>query len=123
VSDSTEQPPAPETCHPALTGLAGSVRNALDRDSSMHQIRYPVLRSPRFVSREIDPVPSSIGYSVRTMTVSKAVAPAPFVGDPFVYMWKVATDDLGRHVAGSSWIEYVPRWSAQWMRLNGMPID
>lgn len=25
---------------------------------------------------------------------------APYVGDEFVYMWDVGTDDLGRHVAG-----------------------
>lgn len=40
------------------------------------------------------------------LTRRLCAAPAPYVGEPFVYLWYTATDDYGRAVAGDCWIEY-----------------
>lgn len=43
------------------------------------------------------------------LTKRRVWALAPYVGDPFVYMWYVATDPAGYQIAhGESWIEYLP---------------
>lgn len=47
---------------------------------------------------------------VRTLTKRKAAGLAPYVGRPFHYEWHVATDDLGRHIAGDSRIVYHDPW-------------
>ncbi|HEY6793281.1 MAG TPA: hypothetical protein VI248_01220 [Kineosporiaceae bacterium] len=47
------------------------------------------------------------------LTRRKAVAPCPYVGEPVAYMWHVGADDLGRQVAGDSWLAPEPpdmRW-------------
>lgn len=40
----------------------------------------------------------------RTMMLRKrrAAGPAPYVGRPFRYVWTVATDDVGRSIAGDA---------------------
>ena len=38
----------------------------------------------------------------------KLVAPAPYVGRPFVYVWYCAKDDLGRVMCGEAFIKYLP---------------
>lgn len=42
----------------------------------------------------------SPSFKTRTLTVRRAVGPAPFTGRPFRYLWRVAVDDEGRQVAG-----------------------
>jgi hypothetical protein len=39
----------------------------------------------------------------------KAWGPAPYVGRPFVYVWRFATDQLGRAIAGEARIVYTDR--------------
>ena len=41
-----------------------------------------------------------------TLTKQKAAGPAPYVGEPFLYRWNVATDQYGRSVAGEAHIVY-----------------
>ena len=42
------------------------------------------------------------------LTKHKMYGWAPYVGDPFIYMWFAAVDQFGRWIAGESWIEYLP---------------
>lgn len=42
-----------------------------------------------------------------TLQKRKAWGPAPFVGEPFAYVWWYATDKYGRSVAGDARIEYL----------------
>lgn len=47
------------------------------------------------------------GLKVITMTRHRAWAPAPYVGDPFIYTWWVGKDSLGRYVSSDAEIQYV----------------
>jgi hypothetical protein len=49
------------------------------------------------------------------MTLIRCMAwgPAPYVGRPFVYVWQFATDELGRAVAGDSYIFYTDARSSE----------
>jgi len=38
----------------------------------------------------------------------RAYAPAPYVGDPFIYTWWTATDQHGRSIASDTQIEPLP---------------
>lgn len=98
----------PDTCHPAYAG-----REDL-RDWLLHgpyrDIKIPAARSLRaFDDDPLEPVTESI--IIRTMTRRKAWGYAPYVGRPFVYVWPVGVDDLGRHISGPSAIVYTePLW-------------
>lgn len=48
-------------------------------------------------------------YVCHILRKEKAAGLAPYVGDPFVYIWYVATDELGRSVAGDAKIRYLDR--------------
>lgn len=50
-----------------------------------------------------------------TMCKHQAWGPAPYVGRPFVYVWTVGVDDVGRAIAGESSIQYIP--------THQLPID
>lgn len=45
---------------------------------------------------------------VLTMRRMQAWGPAPYVGDPFAYVWDIGVDDLGRQVAGLTQIKRQP---------------
>lgn len=44
----------------------------------------------------------------RILTRRKAWGPAPYVGEPFVYVWYCAVDELGRGIAGDARVVYIP---------------
>jgi hypothetical protein len=46
---------------------------------------------------------TSYGYHI--LRKEKAAGLAPYVGEPFVYIWFVGTDELGRSVAGDATIQ------------------
>lgn len=73
-------PPPPNTAHPSLADQAEFVRRL------MADGRHTVVL----------PRPSGISM----LTVHRAWAPAPYVGDPFVYVWPVAMDEARRWVSG-----------------------
>jgi hypothetical protein len=64
----------------------------------------------------VDPIPaiwvrdSEIAAPARNLAYvldrCRVVGPAPYVGRPFVYLWDVAVDRLGRWIAGPSYIVY-----------------
>jgi len=43
-----------------------------------------------------------------TLRRHAAIAPAPYVGDPFIYTWWFAVDQVGRAIATDSRIKYLP---------------
>jgi hypothetical protein len=43
-----------------------------------------------------------------TLTKRKAWGAAPWTDHPYAYVWYVATDQLGRSIAGESWIVETP---------------
>lgn len=95
--------PMPDTAHPALEQYAEVVRSA-----KIDPIRISVPRA--IAASRVDPgelyPTAEIGLSFLTLTYRKCAGPAPFVGDPqwrtAVYIWRVWTDDYGRHVGGSA---------------------
>lgn len=96
--------PMPGTVHPAYASNAPAVRELM---SGRDHVRVPRPWRPAFVSDEGAASPTSIEpLRALTLTVRKCVGPAPFVGDPrlkvAVYVWRVAVDDAGRHVAGDA---------------------
>jgi len=57
---------------------------------------------------ETGPSVTAPSFKTRVLHRQKCWGPAPYVGDPFVYIWFAAVDELGRGIAGESHIEYIP---------------
>lgn len=80
-----------------------------DRSLPDDTIRIPIVSrriyfSPEIEQSAMDMMPS---YKVLTLTKHKAVGWAPYVGRPFVYVWYVGVDNLGRQIAGDLHILYM----------------
>lgn len=102
--------PTPDTCHPVYEPQASVIRPFLDVRSAI-QVALP-RRPERLTWAGGTPKPTAeMRVDVKTLVVKKCWGPAPFVGDPLWqeggYFWKVAIDDLGRHVSGSSRLEII----------------
>jgi hypothetical protein len=100
--------PWPNTCHPAYNGNA-TVRDWVNRRgpyADLHTLRLPVFHRLVY-SLAAAPDPLDDAPAVNTLSRRRAVGRAPYVGRPFVYVWDVATDELGRHVAGDTRIQYL----------------
>lgn len=74
------------------------------RESGRPDIRIPVMPTMRWTAAP--ELFSAEPPAVLTMTKRKAYGPAPYVGRPFVYVWHVGVDNLGRQIAGESQIVY-----------------
>jgi hypothetical protein len=70
-------------------------------------IVLPIMPRLRAISRAEGDKPSEPFTRTLTLTRIKAGGPAPYVGDPFVYMWYCAYDELGRTIAGEARIRYI----------------
>lgn len=97
-------PPAPLEWHPWYRGKAWLL---MWLESDEHTCVIPVAGPVRF--REWDAVSPS--FSRVTMTKQTAYGPAPYVGDPFMYLWTVGTDEYGRSIASEARIDYMGRRS------------
>lgn len=100
---------APDTCHPAYAGRYPWLRDWLNEPDGRDHL---VIMFPRPVRvwTEADADVTTVPEPPRHMlTRRKARGPAPYVGRPYVYQWRVAVDGLGRQVAGSVEIQ----WTAQ----------
>lgn len=78
----------------------------LDRDDKSFSIQIPIYNR-RGILAYWDSDPLTLTPRIETLTKRKVGALAPYVGRPFIYVWFVATDSLGRSIAGESWIEYL----------------
>lgn len=104
--------PPPLEWHPAYAGHTHLLDWLQDTgpDAGYSTLRIPVL--PSLTKRLLadlrgDPEPAGVPLPEEiVLTKHSAVGLAPYVGRPFIYKWRVATDHLGRAVAGDSWIVY-----------------
>lgn len=100
-------PPAPNTAHPSLQDMADSVRRTMAKDDCW-QVCYAVRRPLKVTDFDTDPSIDDFPQT-RVLDVERAMGAAPYVGDRFIYMWRVAVDRAtNRWVAGDSWVEYPP---------------
>lgn len=98
--------PEPDTSHPYYADKAEGIRAYLHLPS----LRVAETRMPGAASFTVADKPIfRAATNIRTLTVQRCAGPAPFVGDPIWedgwYVWAVAADDLGRHVAGPATLE------------------
>lgn len=96
--------PPPGYCHPALAQQQGFILDWLDGLAFPGQflnlpVAVPSVRS--FIAFNPDAPVEVSPMRVRTMRKQRGVAPAPYVGRPYVYWWWVGIDDHGR-AAGSA---------------------
>jgi hypothetical protein len=70
-------------------------------------IVIPIMPRLRATFRAEDDDPFDSSMRTLTLTRIKAGGPAPYVGNPFVYMWYCAYDELGRTIAGEAHIRYI----------------
>lgn len=113
MSNSTDPyVPMPDTCHPYYASRAGVIRSGIARgDAQGLRVAEPPRLSASFAT-EGERVTSDAGMRIRTLTVKRCAAPAPFVGNPLLvrgfYTWRVGVDDLGRHIAGPAELQMSP---------------
>lgn len=100
------EPPAPDTCHPAYTNQAHAIRNHLHR-SAVTVVSPDPIATITYPEGSDKPL-TGLATARHLLTVQRCAGPAPFVGDPFWYEWKVAVDVLDRHVAGPTEIVHAP---------------
>jgi hypothetical protein len=85
----------PDTEHPAYSGHSASLIRSM-------------LTSTQHAALEIFTTNPEPEKRTDLLTIRKAAGPAPYVGKPFAYTWKVAVDSKDRWVAGSAEIVYLP---------------
>lgn len=103
-SPDTSWPPAPNTAHPWMEQYARFARQMMDEHD-----RYAfvlAVRQPLRFTADPYPITADTAGSQLMMNVSEARGPAPYVGTPFVYAWKVAVDKYQRWVAGEAALLY-----------------
>lgn len=107
----TDTPPTPLEWHPTyrdktwLLDWINGNEGALPHDT-IELPRQPT-RSSMFELAENDTAPAeSLPTRTVRLTRHKAWGAAPYVGDPFVYVWHYATDHVGRSIASDSVIVY-----------------
>jgi hypothetical protein len=88
-------PVAPGEVHPAYAEDADLIRRWLAKPQ--HDVIYLPYSSPLYA--DTDPAPIAPELRKHILTLRKAAGPAPYVGCPFIYVWYVAEDELGRMVA------------------------
>lgn len=103
-----EAPPMPLEWHPWFRGKAYLVDWLHDKAHPFgRNIRLPVPRPPRFCGIDEDVKPAELALNCVTLTKREAYGNAPYVGEPFVYVWPVATDEYGRSIAGEARIQHL----------------
>lgn len=70
----------------------------------LHDVAVPVLPKVQWAN---DDSPAVRDIQTVILTKRWACGPAPYVGRPFVYAWRVGVDKYGRMVAGDARIQYV----------------
>jgi len=99
-------PPAPLEWHPAYRRHTDLLA-WLDDPKGYPAVQVPFLEPPRVTADDpADPIKDT-KIRVHTLTKQRAQGLAPYVGRPFIYRWTVATDQVGRSIAGESRIEYI----------------
>lgn len=110
------KPPAPLEFHPFYCRYKDTLLDWLDGDlfgggHTIHLPRPANLSASLFDQSSLDPATFQPPDHL-VLTRQRAWGPAPYVGDPFVYVWNCACDQHGRWVAGTQKIKYLP-WSPE----------
>jgi hypothetical protein len=99
------EPPPPGECHPAYQDKLW-VRDWLNGAAFPRQTRMQIPVMPRLSLDLTGGSANEPDLPVHTLIKEKAAGMAPYVGDPFMYVWYIATDELGRSVSGDAQIHY-----------------
>lgn len=113
--------PMPGTTHPAFAAHEFTIRRWLHGEleyGSQYELRIlkpPRLELSRYMPGEDCPA-TSVSMETFDLWRLRCVAPAPYVGEPYMLTWDVAVDQLGRTVAGLTTYEPIPiHVVASWM--------
>lgn len=111
------EPLPPGACHPAYREMTW-LRDWLNGTPGYPHDRVEVAMMPRLTLEMIvDSSYPDAHIRRHTLHKEKAAGLAPYVGEPFVYIWYVGTDELGRSVAGDATIKYLdPQVDARYHR-------
>ena len=109
-----KKPPVPLEWHPAYRGYT-ELLEWLNKPDGPHTLKVPRIKPVAATMNPVALYPVEPSPEPWLLTKRKATGPAPYVGRPFAYWWRFATDQLGRAIAGESFIVYDavgPRWLA-----------
>jgi len=110
--ETEKQCPMPLEWHPAYVDKTYLIDwlDGVGRMGKMWDIQMMIAPRFNFASYTETGPPSVTAppFKTRVLHRQKCWGPAPYVGDPFVYIWFAAVDELGRGIAGESHIEYIP---------------
>lgn len=101
------KPPAPLEFHPfyrAHTWLLDWLNGVTFVGQHVIEVPRPARWTP---FAETDPTAFELPPDNLRLTRQTAWGRAPYVGNPFVYTWQVASDQYGRWVAGERTVQYV----------------
>ena len=112
----THKCPMPLEWHPAYADKTHLVDwlNEVGPYGKMWDIRLSVITSKLTAVAKDDAsdittdITTDRGWRYRVLHRQRCWGAAPYVGEPFVYMWNAAIDEVGRAIAGESHIEYIP---------------
>src|SRR5215216_1594169 len=79
-------PYQPDTEHPAYVGQANMVRHFMAEGRGAIVLPVPLSRRAALTTPD-EMYPSGPSFEKRILNVKRAVGPAPYVGEPFAYMW------------------------------------
>lgn len=104
----SEKPPPPLEWHPAYRDKTWLLDwlNGTGRFAHLHTIRVPITPQIRIEVRDPDPFTIE-EIRFHTLVRKRAFGQAPYVGRPFIYVWRVGVDELGRSIASDSRIVYL----------------
>lgn len=95
--------PCPDSCHPAYDGQRAWLQAWLSDGRSTRDVMVvPMMRRQTWVKDDAPSPDTFMPLPRHTLTRRRCAGLAPYVGAPFVYQWSVATDEVGRTVAGST---------------------
>lgn len=97
-------PPAPLEWHPWYCGKTYLLDWLAHGTQNTYLVPVP-RRRVQFVT-ELSAYPDAIVCAA--LVKRRAAAPAPYIGNPFVYTWWAATDQYGRSIASDTQIRYLP---------------
>lgn len=88
----------PDTEHPAYQAQAAMIRHLME--TRRGAILLPKLPRAQLFEASASQTVETTTIETTTLMIRNAYGPAPYVGKPFCYVWRVAVDELERWVAG-----------------------
>lgn len=101
--------PPPLSWHPWYRDKSHLIDWLNDPDRWDYRIPMPRSRCDLYSAGTDATYPVEPSPKAMLLAKTRAWGPAPYVGRPFVYVWNVGTDEVGRQIAGESRIVYKGR--------------